>query len=182
MANCAASRIKKIYSNPQVFGQCRLWLQQNMPNAELISTSSTTKAAQMAVKEKNAASISSELAAQVYGLNIIKKGIQDSTHNITRFLVLSPSTVPQTGKDRTSVVFAINDKVGALLSVLEPFHSHKINMTKIESRPIKKKAWEYYFFVDLEGHVDNPNVAEALQQLSGMCQFVKVLGSYPVLE
>ncbi|MCK5581442.1 MAG: prephenate dehydratase [Candidatus Omnitrophica bacterium] len=178
----AKDKIKKIYSKPEVFGQCRKWLQAEMPKAELIDVSSTTRGAQIAVKEKNAACIASSLAAKVYKLRMIKKDIEDSAHNITRFLVITNNDVPPTGKDRTSILFSIKDKVGALHSMLEPFYKNKINLTKIESRPSKKKAWDYYFFVDFEGHREEKNVKKALAQLEDMCKYLKVLGSYPSLE
>jgi chorismate mutase/prephenate dehydratase len=174
--------IKEIYSHPQVFGQCRQWLLRNLPHAQLVSVASTTKAAQMAVKGKHTACIASEIAAPLYGLKILKRNIQDSAHNITRFLVLANSHVPPTGKDRTSLVFSIKDRVGALHAMLTPFYKNKINLTKIESRPSKKKAWDYYFFVDCEGHQEEARVKKALQQLEGMCKFLKILGSYPVME
>lgn len=176
------SGIKKVYSNPQVFGQCRNWLQLNLPNVDLIDVSSTTRAAQIAGKEKDAACIASLLAAKVYGLRILRKDIQDSAQNITRFLVISGSDVPPTGHDRTSIVFSIKDKVGALHAMLTPFYTNKINLTKIESRPSKKRAWDYYFFVDFEGHREDPRVKKALTQLEDMCKYMKVLGSYPSLE
>ena len=175
-------QIREIYSNPQVFGQCRHWLMQNLPKVGLIDVSSTTKAAQIASKKKYSAAIASELAAKIYGLKILKRNIQDVAHNITRFLVLSNADVPVTGKDRTSIVFSIKDKVGALHAMLGPFRENKINLTKIESRPSKRKAWDYYFFVDFEGHRLDRNAQKALKKLDGMCKFLKVLGSYPVLE
>ena len=182
MAKGSLNQVKEVYSHPQILGQCRLWLLKNMPKAELIPTSSSTKAAQLASKKKNSACIASEIAANLYGLSILKKNIQDSAHNITRFLVLSNTNTPATGKDRTSLVFSIKDKVGALHAMLTPFEKNKINLTKIESRPSKKKAWDYYFFVDLEGHQDSPHVKRALSQLEGMCKFMRILGSYPIVE
>ncbi len=155
----------------------------NMPKAELIDAVSSARAAQITAKKKNAACIASELAAQVYGLKILKRNIQDNNaHNITRFLVLSRADAGPTGRDRTSLVFSIKDKVGALHAMLTPFYKNKINLTKIESRPSKKKAWDYYFFVDCEGHQKDKAVARALGQLEGMCKFMKILGSYPVLD
>ncbi len=183
LANISMNKIKQIYSNHQVFGQCRQWLMVNMPKAELIDVVSSARAAQMTAKKKNAACIASELAAQVYGLKILKRNIQDNNaHNITRFLVLSRADAGPTGHDRTSLVFSIKDKVGALHAMLTPFYKNKINLTKIESRPSKKKAWDYYFFVDCEGHQKDKAVARALGQLEGMCKFMKILGSYPVLD
>ncbi len=182
MANCSFNSIKQVYSHPQPLGQCRQWLLKNLPHVQIIATASTTKAAQIASRKKNAACVASEIAASLYGLHILKKNIQDSSQNITRFLVLSNSDVPPTGKDRTSLVFSIKDRVGALHAMLTPFYKNKINLTKIESRPSKKKAWDYYFFVDFEGHQDDPHVNRALKQLEGMCKFMKILGSYPVIE
>jgi chorismate mutase/prephenate dehydratase len=182
MSKGPLDKIKEIYSHPQPLGQCRQWLMKNMPKAQLVSAASTTKAAQMASNKKNAACVASEIAASLYGLTILKRNIQDSAHNITRFLVLSNSDTPATGKDRTSLVFSIKDKVGALHAMLTPFYKNKINLTKIESRPSKKKAWDYYFFIDLEGHQDDPHVKRALSQLEGMCKFMKILGSYPCIE
>lgn len=182
MSRGPLSRVKKIYSNPQVFGQCRNWLLQNLPAAQQVWTSSTTQAAQLAMKEKAAAAIASRQAALIYGLKIIANDIQDIAHNTTRFLVIAKEDVPPTGHDRTSVLFSIKDKVGALHAMLEPFDRHRINLTKIESRPSKKKAWDYYFFVDFEGHRQDPKVKTALNELEDMCKYLKILGSYPVSE
>ncbi len=179
MSKGVLAQIKEIYSHPQILGQCRHWLMTNMPKAHLIPTVSSTKAAQMVAVRKNAACIASQVAASLYGLTILKRNIQDSAHNITRFLVISTMDVPPTGHDRTSLVFSIKDRVGALHAMLTPFMKHKINLTKIESRPSKKKAWDYYFFVDCEGHQNDPRVARALTRLEGMCKFLKILGSYP---
>jgi chorismate mutase/prephenate dehydratase len=180
LALCSKEKIKKVYSNPQVFGQCRIWLQENLPCVEMIEVSSTTRAAQIACREKYSACIASSLAAKVYGLRVIAEDIEDSPHNITRFLVIGKSEVPATGNDKTSILFSIKDKVGALHDMLLPFKKYKINLTKIESRPSKKRAWDYYFFVDLEGHRDNPRVKKALNELENKCKFLKILGSYPV--
>ncbi len=182
LAKIPLNRIKKIYSNPQVFGQCRNWLQANLPHVDLIDVPSTTQAAQIATKKKNAACIASMLAANVYNLRVIKRDIEDLPHNITRFLVIAKNDVPPTGKDRTSILFSIKDKVGALHAMLTPFYENNINLTKIESRPSKKKAWDYYFFVDFEGHREDKNVKKALNRLEDMCKYLKILGSYPVLE
>ncbi len=181
MSTTSLSNIKKIYSNPQVFGQCRNWLLQNLPKAGHIWVASTTEAAKKATKEKNSAAIASTVSAKIHQLKIVKPNIQDIAHNTTRFLVLSKQDVPPTGKDRTSIVFSIKDKVGALHAMLTPFRKNHINLTKIESRPAKKRAWDYYFFVDLEGHRQDKNVKKALDQLDDMCKFLKIVGSYPIL-
>ncbi len=173
------NKITKIYSNAQVFGQCRLWLQSNLPGVEMVDVSSTSRAAQIAQQEKNSACIASLFAAAVYKLKIIAKDIEDSPNNVTRFLILGRQSSPLTGKDKTSVVFSIKDKVGALHGMLAPFKKYKINLTKIESRPSKKKTWDYYFFIDLEGHTQEKKVAKALKELEDKAKFFKVLGSYP---
>jgi len=182
LSRCEFKDIKKVYSKPEVFGQCRSWLQANLPNAEYISTASTTMAAQIAAKEKRCACIASSLAAKVYGLRILKNDIEDSAHNITRFFVITNQDVPPTGNDRTSLLFSIKDRVGALHAMLTPFAKNKINMTKIESRPSKRKAWDYYFFVDIHGHREEPKVKKALAQLEDMCKYLKILGSYPEID
>ena len=182
LAVCAKDKIKRIFSNPNVIGQCRIWLRENLPNAEIIEVSSTTRAAQIAKTKKFGACIASLLAAKVYKLRVIAQAIEDSPHNITRFLVIGKTTAKQTGHDKTSVLFSIKDNVGALHDMLVPFKKYGINLTKIESRPSKKKAWDYYFFVDLQGHQDNPEVKRALKELENKCKFLKILGSYPAGE
>ncbi len=182
LANCAKDKIKRIYSNPQVFGQCRIWLRENLPHVEKIEVSSTTRAAQIAAKEKYSACIASTLAGRVYKLKVLAADIEDSPHNITRFLVIGKTDVPKTNCDKTSIMFSIRDRVGALHEMLLPFKKYKINLTKIESRPSKKKAWDYYFFVDLQGHRDEPRVKKALLELENKCNFLKILGSYPIGE
>lgn len=182
MSNGPIEKVKNIYSNPQAFGQCRNWLLAHLPKAGQIWVPSTTEAAQMVRKKKGAAAIASVLAAKTYKLNILRKDIQDISHNTTRFLVIARQDVPPTGKDRTSILFSIKDKVGALHAMLTPFRKYHINMTKIESRPSKKKAWDYYFFADIEGHRLDKDLSKALAELEGMCKYMKVLGSYPILE
>lgn len=179
MANCAKSGIKRVYSKFEVFGQCRMWLESNLPKVELVEVSSTSKAAQIAAGEKGAAAIASSLAADCYGLKILAKSIEDSARNITRFLVIGKTPAAQSEKDKTSIMFSVKDKPGALHDILVPFKKNSINMTKIESRPSKKKAWEYYFFVDLQGHAASPKVKKALAQLKTHTNVFKVLGSYP---
>ena len=171
--------IKRVYSNPQVFGQCRVWLETHLPRVELIDTASTTQAAQKASHEAGAAAIASRLAATLYNLNIVAERIQDISGNQTRFLIVGRTVPGRTAHDKTSIMVSIKDKVGALYEMLEPIRRNKINMTKIESRPSKKKAWDYYFFIDFEGHVDDPKVKKMLEQVESKVRFLKVLGSYP---
>jgi chorismate mutase/prephenate dehydratase len=182
LANCARSQIKKLFAHPQSLGQCRLWVQNNLPKAEIIETSSNARSAEFAAKEKGTAAIAGILAAEKYGLDVLDYDIQDNAANATRFLVLGRQCSPPTGRDRTSIMISVTDKVGALHSALAAFRRYRINMTKIESRPSKRKAWEYFFFIDCDGHVQERKVETALKDLGQHCNFVKVLGSYPNAE
>jgi len=173
------SSIKTVYSHQQVFAQCRNWLEKNMPQAKLVPVASTTVAAMSAAVGKGRAAIASNLAAERYGLNILARSLEDSSHNITRLLVIGKQDEKRTGNDKTSILFSMKDKSGALHDVLTPFKNNKINLTKIESRPSKKKAWRYYFFLDMQGHIADKSIAKSLQQLKKHCSFLKILGSYP---
>lgn len=181
MASIPRKDIKTLYSHPQVFGQCRGWILKNLPEAELIEVSSTTKAAQLAKENaaRGAAALGGQLAADLYGLEMLESSIQDRATNTTRFLVIGEQTCPPTGNDRTSVLFAIQHKPGSLVRALQSFDRFQINMSKIESRPSKCKDWEYVFYVDLAGHCQEPEVASALCELANHCSLVKLLGSYP---
>ncbi len=179
MSAGARDLIKKLYSIGQVFAQCRQWTQLNMPDAEIVEVSSSTRAAEIAKTDPHAGALASELAAEKYGLTIHDANIQDSSENVTRFLVIGRKYPARTGNDKTSLMFAVQDRVGALHDCIAAFKKHKINMTKIESRPSKKKAWEYYFFVDALGHCDDTRVKKALAELAKHTMFVKILGSYP---
>ena len=172
--------IKKIYSHPQAIAQSRNWVESNLPNAKIIEVSSTARAAARAAKEKNAGAIASELAAKLYSLKIVASHIEDTKENVTRFLVIGKTISKRTGKDKASIMFSIKDRPGALHDMLKPFAKEKINLTKIESRPSKKKAWEYIFFVDFQGHVEDGKVKKALKELEKGCLFLKILGAYPV--
>jgi chorismate mutase / prephenate dehydratase len=171
--------IKRIYSKDQAFFQCRNWLQANVPNAELIPTSSTAEAARIASTEEGAASIGSVLAAEPYGLDLIAERIEDAAHNYTRFFAIGNQDVKATGHDKTSLLITVSNKPGALQDLLLPFSKLGIDLTKIESRPSRKKAWDYVFFIDFEGHVDEANVSQALSEISKYCTELHVLGSYP---
>ncbi|HEV7869246.1 MAG TPA: prephenate dehydratase domain-containing protein, partial [Chthoniobacteraceae bacterium] len=161
------------------FGQCRNWLRHNLPHVDLIEVSSTPRAAELAANELGAGAIVARMAAETYGLTILDTSIQDQPNNTTRFLVIGRTASPPTGDDRTSLMFCVQDKPGALFQALEPFNRLKLSMSKIESRPSKRKAWEYFFFVDVDGHASEPNLVEALDELQGHCTFVKILGTYP---
>lgn len=172
-------RLARIYSNPQVFSQCRDWLLREYPKAQLIPTVTTAKAAKLTRKDMAGACIGNKMLATLYGLKEISSHIEDSPSNITRFLVISKNDSLPSRKDKTSILFSIKDKVGALHDVLYSFKKNKINLTKIESRPSKRKPWEYYFFVDFEGHRNDNSVKKTLSSLEKECAFMKILGSYP---
>jgi len=176
------SKIKTLYSHPQSLGQCRGWVQANLPHAEIIETSSNARSAEFAAQEKASAAIAGVLAAEKYNVPILEYDIQDNVANATRFLVLGRQCGPPTGNDRTSIMFSIAHKAGSLYRALSPFRRNRINMTKIESRPSKRKAWEYFFFVDCDGHQEDRKLASALKMLGEHCSYVKVLGSYLAAE
>ncbi|HXD00204.1 MAG TPA: prephenate dehydratase [Verrucomicrobiae bacterium] len=182
LTNGRKSRIKKLYGHPQTLGQCRGWLQNNLPGVEIIETSSNARSAELAAKEKHSAAIAGVLAAERYGLQIVESDIQDNSANATRFLVLGRKCSPPTGRDRTSLMLSVTHKVGALHQALAAFRRFKLNMTKIESRPSKRKAWEYFFFIDCDGHAQDKKVARTIKNLGEHCNFVKILGSYPNAE
>jgi chorismate mutase/prephenate dehydratase len=171
--------IKKVVSHPQALGQCRKWLEENLPDVPLVDVGSTALAAQMVLEDESVAAVASEMAASLYGLQVVKERIEDNPNNFTRFLVIGQKTPERSGGDKTSLMFSIKDQPGILYRMLEPFSKRDINLSKIESRPMKKKAWEYVFFLDIEGHIDDEVVAGAVAELRGYCQFLKVLGSYP---
>jgi chorismate mutase/prephenate dehydratase len=182
LSNVSIREIKKIYSHPQVFGQCRRFIEASLRGVELIEVSSTTRAAELASKDPSSGSLSSAAAAEVYDLKILERAVQDNPNNTTRFLVISHATSTQTGNDRTSLVFTTVDRAGALYSALGVFNDLKINLTQLESRPSKRKNWEYFFFVDLDGHFKDPMIEKALTELQSHCTYLKVLGSYPMTE
>jgi len=171
--------INTIYSNPQVFGQCRQWIEKNIPWAKLRDATSTAQAAKIASRHSKSACIASGLAAKRYELKVVVKSVEDSASNVTRFLIIGKNMGRPSGSDKTSIMFSVKDRPGVLHDMLSPFKKGRINLTKIESRPSKLRAWKYYFFVDMEGHCENKNVDKALKELKNRCDFVKVLGSYP---
>jgi chorismate mutase/prephenate dehydratase len=179
MSNTPKAQIKKLYTHPQSLAQCRGWLAKNLPNVELVETSSNARSAELAAREKFSAALGGTLAAEQYGLKILAQDIQDNAQNATRFLVLGHQCSPPTGDDRTSLMVSVADKAGALHSAIAAFRQFKVNMTNIESRPSKRKAWEYFFFIDCAGHFQDAKLARTIQQLGKHCNFVKILGSYP---
>ena len=171
--------IRRVYSHPGVLGQCRQWLRSHFPTAELIEVASTADAGEMAAKSTDAAALAGAMVAEVHGLTILEAAVQDQADNATRFLVIGQSDCPPTGRDRTSLLFGVSDKPGALFAALEPLQSAGVSLSKIESRPSKRKAWEYVFFADVEGHRQDAALVSALGALAERCSFFKVLGSYP---
>ena len=173
------TKIKKIYSHLQPTAQCRKWLERNVPGIPILESTSTAKAAEMASREEDAAAIASEVAAKIYDLHFVERHIEDYKDNYTRFFVISWEPSKRTGTDKTSIMFSTKDRPGALFTILEPFKQAKINLTKIESRPSKRKAWEYIFFVDMGGHMDDKKVKKAIDEVKEGCLYLKILGSYP---
>ena len=184
MASCPRERIKRVYSRHTVFGQCRGWLAANMPGVELVEIVSTTKAAERATQEPDSAAIGPEEAAKNFGLPILASDIQDNPNNITRFVVIgTPGRAAKpTGNDKTSLMFGVQDRPGALYDCLLPFHKDRINLCRIESRPSRRRPWEYLFFIDLLGHQLDPKVEDALRELVKHTSQCEVLGSYPRAE
>ncbi len=176
------AKVKKVYSHPQALGQCRVWLEANLPGVKIIESASTTRAAQTASTDAAAAAISPDLAAKLYKLKPIARHIEDMQDNYTRFLVIGRTTAEKTGSDKTSLMVSIKDKVGALFALLYPFEKQGLNLTSIESRPSRKKAWDYYFFIDFLGHISDPKAQKAIREVEKSALTVKVLGSYPRSE
>lgn len=173
-------RLKRIVSHPQSFAQCRQWLTQHLPGVPQIEVASNARAAELAEGDPRVAAIAGRIAAERYGLKIVAASVQDLANNSTRFLVLGrDGDGKPSGDDRTSVLLSVPHEAGALHRVLKPFADNRVSISTIESRPLKGRAWEYVFFLDLVGHVHEPRVARALAAVQRRCVFLKVLGSYP---
>jgi chorismate mutase/prephenate dehydratase len=171
--------IEVIYTHPQAYGQCRRWLATHVPDIPILEVASTGVAAQKAAKNPNSAAIASAFAAPLYDLRVVAPRIEDQPGNMTHFFVIGPDEPGPTGHDKTSVIFAVDDIPGALHQTLQPLAERNINMSRIVSRPIKTEAWRYRFFVDLEGHCQDPQVGQVLEQIKKMCAWFKLLGSFP---
>jgi chorismate mutase / prephenate dehydratase len=174
-------RIVRICSHPQSLAQCRAWLDENLPNVEQVPVSSNAEGARRARDEKGTAAIAGQTAAEVYGLKVLAAEIEDRSDNTTRFLVLGRKLFTPSGADRTTLLVSVGhtDAPGALSRLLEPMAEHRISMTRIESRPSHRRKWDYVFFIDFEGHADEPHVAKALSELKRRSSLFRVLGSYP---
>jgi chorismate mutase/prephenate dehydratase len=179
LSRSAIEKVKKVYSKPQVFDQCRGWLARNLAQADLVAVGSTAEAALLASRVDGTAAIASSMAAELYGLNVLNPAIEDNPQNQTRFLVLGRESAEPTGRDKTCLLFSVPDRAGALVEILDVFRRHDINMTKIESHPSPTKSWEYYFFVDVEGHAKDEGVAKALGEARSHARMLEVLGSFP---
>jgi len=171
--------IKMVCSHPQGLGQCRQWLAAHMPDTRTEEMTSTSAAAERAKDDPAVAAIASDIAARIYGVPILRRRIEDNPFNTTRFLLLGRRPMPATGRDKTSIVFSMRNEPGVLLSILAPIAARRLNLTKIESRPTKRRPWEYVNFVDFEGHRDTEDVRAVLSEIKDRCQFLKILGSYP---
>ncbi|MHC4742324.1 MAG: prephenate dehydratase [Planctomycetota bacterium] len=179
MANCSLEDIEKIYSKPEVFAQCRGWLSSTFKDAQTIAVASTARAAQMAAEEPNTAAIGSTAAAELYGLGIVCENVEDVANNVTRFLIIGKEDAKATGDDKTAILFSTSHKAGALSDVLDVFKQHEINLTNIESRPSRKREWEYYFFMDFLGHRTDDRVQNGLKEARNHCLQLSILGSFP---
>ncbi len=173
-------KIKHLYSHPMPIAQCRAWIRGSLPKGVAIKeVGSTSAAAKLAADDPDAAAVGSRLSARTYGLKMLKENIEDHPDNVTRFLAIGNTEPEPTGRDKTSILFFLHHKPGALYGALEILARNNINMTRIESRPMKIRNWEYLFFVDLEGHEQDSNLRESIKEMEGSCPFLKLLGSYP---
>ena len=179
LGNCSMEQVEKIYSKPEVFAQCRNWLSATFKGTQTIPVASTARAAQLVAEEPNTAAIGSSVAAELYGLRTICENIEDIANNVTRFLVISREDSKPTDEDKTAILFCTAHKAGALAEVLDIFKRFDINMTNIESRPSRKRQWEYYFFVDFLGHRTEKHIQDGLKESRKHCLQLSILGSFP---
>jgi len=175
----SVENISRIYSHAQSLAQCRKWLDAHYPKAERVAVNSNAEAAKRLKGEWNAAAIAGGMAAELYGLKILAEKIEDEPDNSTRFLIIGTESVPASGDDKTSLVVAMRNEPGALHNLLEPFHRHNIDLTRVESRPSRTGAWTYVFFIDFSGHAQDSQVSEVLKEVASRAADVKLLGSYP---
>ena len=172
--------VEKVYAHPQALAQCREWLERYLPEAEACTASSNAEAAIIASKDKAVAAIAGDIAAKLYDVPILASGIEDERNNTTRFLIVGNDSYAASGEDKTSIMISTPNKVGSLYELLKPLHDAGVDMSRIESRPSRQTNWEYVFFIDLIGHVDNPQLAKALAELEANSVYFKLIGSYPV--
>ena len=177
--NTDAELINRIYAHQESFAQCRSWLDAHYPHAEHVPISSNAEGARLAAKEAGTAAIAGDMAKSLYQLEILERNIEDQPDNSTRFLIIGDQDVGVSGDDKTSILMSVHDKPGVLYSLLEPFHRHGISLTRIETRPAGRGGWSYMFYIDFEGHVDDPKVQKVLSELESSSVELKLLGSYP---
>jgi chorismate mutase/prephenate dehydratase len=171
--------VRRLYVHPQAQAQTRNWVRDHLPKVEIVDATSNSRSAQMAAVDSEAAAICTDIAAEIYKLPVVASHVEDSANNRTRFLIIGQNEPKPSGRDKTSIFFSVRHKAGALLRAMAAFDAHNINLTMIESRPTKQMPWEYVFFIDFQGHVQEDPVAHALQMLEEQALFVTVLGSYP---
>lgn len=177
------AKIRRIASHPQPLAQCRRYLAENFPGVTRYPTASTAAAAKLAGSRATTAAIASRLAGELYGLRVVSRSIQDNAANVTRFLVIGGSRQNRpSGNDRTSLVVSVRDRVGILEEILRPFAANKVNLSMIESRPLKGRPWEYSFFIDVGGHIKERAVTKAVSEVEKIAVSTKVLGSYPIAD
>ena len=179
LANCPPDEIRRIYSKPEAFSQCRHWLMNRFPGIELVPRASTSRAVRDAAEEPGSAAVGSPFAGELYGVNLLFERIADKANNITRFLVLSREAALPTGEDKTSIMFTTLDKPGALVDVLTEFRAAGVNLSHIDKRPSGRENWEYTFFIDAVGHHTEKAVEDAIEAARAHCVSLKILGSYP---
>jgi chorismate mutase/prephenate dehydratase len=179
-ATASVDGIRRVFSHGQSLAQCHEWLNTHMPNAERVAVASNAEAARRAAEEPGSAAVAGEMAAEHYGLTILAANVEDEPNNTTRFLILGDYEPKPSGKDKTSLVLSAKNRAGAVYEMLTPFATRGVSMTKFESRPSRAALWDYLFFVDIEGHRDDPQVAEALEEVGRIAGYIKVLGSYPM--
>jgi chorismate mutase/prephenate dehydratase len=173
------NHIERVYSHEQSLSQCKVWIKGHLPNAELIAVGSNAEAARRVRHAPEAAAIAGRSAAEIYGLPVLFANIEDRADNTTRFLVIGRHLLAPSGEDKTTLLLAGHEGPGLLYRLLQPFETHGVNMTRIESRPSSLGKWEYLFFVDIEGHAEDPAVAAAMQDLKRIAKLFRILGSYP---
>jgi len=171
--------VTRVCAHAQALAQCQRWLSTNAPHLERQAVSSNAEAARMAAEDPTVAAIAGDRAATHYGLQVVNALIQDDPHNRTRFVMIGKQPSGPSGYDQTSLIVSVANEPGAMVKLLEPFSRHSVSMTRFESRPARVGTWEYYFYIDVEGHRDDPALSAALDELSEKAEFLKILGSYP---
>lgn len=172
--------VTKVYAHPQALAQCRNWLERYLPEAEVASANSNAEAAIIAAKDNSVAAIASDMAAKLYDIPILASGVEDEANNTTRFLIIGNDSYAESGEDKTTIMVSAPNKVGSLFDLLKPLYDAGVDMSRIESRPSRQTNWEYVFFIDLIGHVNEPRVSQALAELKSRSAYFKLIGSYPV--